>query len=291
MRRLIESLAVASARCLGRLPLGLARRLGACLGVLTYHLPVSARKATQRNIAHCLKHLSAAEQRQLTRQSLIETGKLAFESLVIWRMNAEDLAGCIHQVIGEEHAARAPGQGLLILGPHLGNWEVLGRYIPRLGPVTSMFQPPKLPRMGDLMKAGRQASGAQLVATDRRGLAAVLNNLKQGGISGVLPDQTPRDPQSGSLAPFFGEPAFTMTLVYKLVQASGCKVIFGYAKRQGPGFVVVFNPAPPGIYSEIPEVALAALNQGVEDAVRQVPEQYQWEYRRFKRNQGPRIYD
>ena len=48
------------------------------------------------------------------------------------------------------------------------------------------------------------------------------------------------------------------------------------------GFEMVFRPADPEIYSEDIETSVAALNRSVEVCVRDHPEQYQWEYKRFK---------
>ena len=169
-----------------------------------------------------------------------------------------------------------------MLAPHLGNWEVLGRYLAQLGSVIYLFQPPRLQKLDALVRSRRAKSGALLAPTNRRGLATILGVLKTGGISGILPDQTPKDAASGLVAPFFGQPAFTMTLVQKLLQNSGCRAIFGYAQRTTEGFDMHFVPAPEAIYSADPLTAVTALIAGVETCVCQCLAQYQWEYRRFK---------
>tara|TARA_B110000037_G_C16744485_1_gene352632 strand:- start:309 stop:521 length:213 start_codon:yes stop_codon:yes gene_type:complete len=58
-----------------------------------------------------------------------------------------------------------------------------------------------------------------------------------------------------------------------------------YAKRiEGTGdFVLVIEPADEGIYSSDVQVSLAAMNAGIERCIMAAPEQYQWEYKRFKR--------
>ena len=38
----------------------------------------------------------------------------------------------------------------------------------------------------------------------------------------------------------------------------------------------------PGIADPDPVTATTALNKSIEDVVREVPEQYQWEYKRFR---------
>ena len=93
----------------------------------------------------------------------------------------------------------------------------------------------------------------------------------------------------GEFAPFFGVPALSMVLVSRLAQRSGCAVLFAFAERlpRGAGYRIHFRPAPDGIAdSELPR-AVAALNQGVEDCVRQAFTQYQWHYKRYQYHPDP----
>lgn len=290
---MLDTLALLLIKTLGHLPMAWARGLGAVLGRLALLFNIDMVRVTRRNIAYCLGHLTPPQQERLVRASVLETARLAVESTVIWRCDRDSLNPLIKAVHGREHveAAQAAGRGVIILAPHLGNWEVLGRYLDQLGKTTLMFQPQKLPKVSDYIKAGRGRFGATLVATDRRGLAQMVAALRKGGLSGVLPDQTPKEENSGLMAPFFNRPAFTMTLVCKLIQNTGCSAVFGYAKRVTGGFEIYFNPAPAGLFSEDLAEAVAALNQGVSEAVLQVPEQYQWEYKRFKHNGEKTLYD
>lgn len=290
---MLDTIVLLLIKTLGRLPMSWARGCGSALGYLALLFNVDMVRVTRRNIAYCLGHLNTLQQEQLVRASVRETARLALESCVVWCGDRASLNQQIKAVHGLEHieAVLTSGKGLIVLAPHLGNWEILGRYLDRLGEVTLMFQPQKLPKLSEFIKAGRGRYGAKLVATDRRGLAQILGHLKAGGISGVLPDQTPKETNSGIIAPFFCRPAFTMTLVCKLVHNTGCGAVFGYAKRVKGGFEIYFNPAPAALFNENIEDAVAALNQGVAEAVLQVPEQYQWEYKRFKHNGDKALYD
>lgn len=280
-----STLAVTVLRLVGLLPLSTARRLGAFMGTLAYRINGRGAKITRENLALCLPHLSAAEREHMARASLAETGKVATEVCVIWRNNNVPVQHYIRRIEGEELARQplADGKGLLILAPHLGNWEVLGLHLASLGSVTNLYQPPKLAGLDEVIRKGREKSGAQLVPTNAKGVAALLKNLKNNGICGILPDQNPNDDGSGEFVPFFGYPAFTMTLVHKLIQRTGCVAVFAFAKRVEGGFELIFRAAPDTIYSDDQQTSLAALNLGVEKLVMEAPEQYQWEYKRFKK--------
>lgn len=111
----------------------------------------------------------------------------------------------------------------------------------------------------------------------------LFKTLQAGNIVGILPDQVP-DADSGSeIAPFFNQPALTMTLVHGLIQRTGCALCSCYAERVPGGFKMVIMDADPAIYSEDQQTSVAGLNASVAACVRRAPAQYQWEYKRFHR--------
>ena len=190
----------------------------------------------------------------------------------------------IHSVSGEEHLQRDQGQGLIVLAPHLGCWEIAGLYLASRGSVTSLYRPPRQAALGPVMKRARERSGAELVPTDASGIKRLFRVLQSGGTTGILPDQQPDSSKGAVFAPFFGVPALTMLLVNRLMRKTGAKVIFCYAQRlpEGKGFTLHYLPAPAGLGDADPVHAATAMNQGVEHCVRQCPDQYQWSYKRFK---------
>lgn len=284
MRSFAHLLVFRLVQLIGQLPLAWARRLGAACGVAALWLNTPMVKLTRSNIALCLPELTPQQQTLLVKQSVVQTCTLACEAAVVWHMDTPVFEASIQGVQGLQHLerAQAAGKGVIVLAPHLGNWEVFGLYLARFGQPVYLFQPPRMKRLGQLIRSRREKLGAQLVPTNRKGLATLLACLKAGGVSGVLPDQAPKEAASGIAAPFFGQPAFTMTLAHKLMQNSGCQAVFGYAERCQQGFIIHFLPAPEDLYSPDAFTAAKTLNAGVETCVRQCLPQYQWEYRRFR---------
>ena len=121
----------------------------------------------------------------------------------------------------------------------------------------------------------------------------MLRNVKRGGISGILPDQAPSELASGQNSPFMGHDAFTPTLACNMLRRTGALAVFGFAQRVPGGFILHYLPADEAIYDEDTAVSLAAMNRGVEACIQICPEQYQWEYKRFRvrPKQGPGVYD
>jgi len=277
------------------LPLGLARALGRGLGLLYWLVGGRDRQVTARNIELAFPDLAPPEQGRLVRHSMYATGELVVEMGHIWLRPWSYVSTLIKAVHGASRIieAQASGRGVVVLAPHLGNWEVVGLHLAELGNTVSLYEPPRFAGLGPLIKYARQSSGATLVPTNRGGVAKLLKTLKHGGIAGILPDQTPADLKSGQNALFMGIPCFTGTLAINLIRRTGALAVFGFAQRVPGGFVLCYKPAEDAIYNADIAVSLAALNRGTEACLHQCVDQYQWEYKRFRvrPRQGRGLYE
>jgi len=284
-----DQLAPALFKLLALLPLGLLRALGAALGSLMRLLNGRAAKVTRENIALCFPELAPAEQARLVRQSLQETAKTAMEAGAIWRNSWPWLQGKIVAMEGDEilRGKLAEGKGVLVLAPHHGNWEVVAPYLASVANLTAMYQPLENPKMDELVLAGRSKLNITMAPTNRKGVMMLLKALQGGTIVGILPDQVPGREGGGEIAPFFDQPALTMTLVHGLIQRTGCSVCSCYAERVAGGFKLVVIEADAQIYSEQQLASVTGLNASVAACVRRAPAQYQWEYKRFRRLPEP----
>jgi len=272
-------------RIAGSLPLGLAQFIGKWAGLVAWHLNGRSRKTTDVNLRICLPELSAEEQRQLSRESMAHTGMTALEIPLMWEWPVEKCFGLIRETRGLELVdnALASGKGLILLAPHLGNWELTGLFFSSRYKMAALYSPPHIKEFEDYMIRVRGRLGSELVRGDRKGLLRLMNILKEGGVAGILPDQSPRG-KTNVYAPFFGMEVRTMTLVNKLIQKTGANALVTFAERlpDGKGFRIVVEEPAPGNGDPDPVVAATALNQSVEKVVRMAPAQYQWEYKRLR---------
>jgi KDO2-lipid IV(A) lauroyltransferase len=177
--------------------------------------------------------------------------------------------------------AQAEGRGALILVPHYGNWECMALYLGAHS-ATALYDPPRIASLEKPLREARERSGMTMLPIDRRGLRAIYEALADGGVTGLLPDQVPAR-SAGVYAPFFGHPALTMTFAHRLIQRTNPVVLLGAARRVEGGFSVEFAAVDEAIYADDPETSAAAMNRAIEALVRSDPSQYQWEYKRFRR--------
>lgn len=270
---------------LHHLPLSWLHSLGRLLGKLYTLVPNREREVTEINLRLCFPTMGDEQIRSLLGQAMQQLGCTLLEMSAIWFRPADEVIGLIREVNGASNFERQEGQGLIVLSPHIGCWEIVGLELQRRGRVTNLYRPPRKTAFDNVVKQARERSGAELVPTDNSGVKRILQTLKAGGITGILPDQQPKSDKGALFAPFFDNPALTMLLANRLARKTGAKVVLACAERleKGGGYKIHYLPAPEGIADEDTYRAAVAMNQGVEMLIRMFPSQYQWSYKRFSK--------
>lgn len=271
----------------GRLSRPTALRLGAGLGSLLWRIPNQFREASRRNVDRCFPELPITERRNLVRESLKSTGSNVIEAGALWHSPAEELQELAEAVDNEAmlEAGLDRGKGILVLAPHVGNWEYLALWFtlrnPEM-PLVSLYRPPRILELDDYLRQSRQRFGAVMAPANVGGLRQIARALQDGHMVGILPDQEPLK-EHGVFAPFFGIPALTMLVVNGILRRFNPTVAYAFAQRRRNGKFCIRIFAPPeGLDDDDPIRAATQLNHGVEQCVRACPEQYMWSYRRFR---------
>jgi Kdo2-lipid IVA lauroyltransferase/acyltransferase len=281
---------------LARCPLALLHPLGSLMGWLAYGLSPSYRRRLK---AHTRLAGLSAWQRW---QAVGHAGKMVGELPRVWgRPRAQALGSsvqwrhpeCVSQAIAEGH-------GIILLTPHLGCFEITAQaYAERFGhikPITALYRPAKQAWLAEMMKGARDRPGMLTSPATLSGVRQMLRALKKGETVGVLPDQVPPEGM-GVWVPFFGRPAYTMTMAAKLVVQTGCAMVLLRGERlgllarwrQGCDYIVHASRVPPDVEQVLAAgdaaQSAAAVNRLMEEMIMQAPEQYLWGYNRYK---GPR---
>lgn len=276
-------------RLMSRCPLWLLHGLGAVLGWLTWWASPTYRRRFQANVR------IAGLDWVLARPAIAHAGRMVAEIPLLWLRPKDRALGDLVSWDGDATIAQAldQGRGLMLLTPHMGCFEVTAQaYAERFGaraPITVLFRPARKAWMRSLVDGSRERPGLATAPASLAGVRQMLRALRQGQAIGLLPDQVP--PQGlGVWAPFFGQPAYTMTLAAKLAQQSGAPILLVWGERLpwGRGYVVRVRPGPQLPADSTPESAAALINKAMEDLIRLLPQQYLWGYHRYKQ---PRALD
>ncbi len=276
-------------RLLGRLPLPLNHALGWLFGWLLHFLFPAQTRMRRDNLRQSGLCKDEREMRRVLRRSIGESGKTILEAFAIWQRELPQLLAWVRRRDGWEavEAALAEGRGIIFLTPHLGCFEITSLYYSAHHPITVLYRPPKKAWMLPFMLSGRTRGNVRLMPATTRGVRELLQALKCGEAIGILPDQIPRTGE-GEWAPYFGRPAYTMTLASRLAEKTGAAVfmVFGERLPRGRGYHLHLRRLPQGAIDTV-----AGLNAAVEAQVRQCPEQYLWTYHRHKVRRGARPLD
>jgi KDO2-lipid IV(A) lauroyltransferase len=238
---------------------------------------------TNANLEICFPEMSDAKRENLVRLSLLSTGQTLMETPAVWLSRPERLKNWIARVVNEKllDEMERSDKGTIVLLPHIGNWELFNVYSVGRGKMTALYQPPRQAYLQGVMENIRGKFGIEMVPTNIKGVTRLYRVLQEGGRVTVLPDQVPA---TGLFVPFFGVEAYTDQLVSRLVKKTGSLVVAVSVVRMEDGrFEIVIEPGDEDIYSSEIKTSVLGINKTVEKLVMNAPEQYQWEYKRFRK--------
>ena len=279
-------------RWLSHQSLGFLHKWGGLLGWAAWLLSPRYRRRLRLNAD--LAGIGAADRHAAVAQA----GRMVAEMPLLWlRPAAQPLAPPVQWQGAESiDAALAAGRGLVMLTPHLGAFEVIAQaYAERFGarqPMTALYRPAKQAWLRELETSARDRPGLLTAPATLAGVRQMIRALRRGQTVGLLPDQVPPEGM-GVWAPFFGQPAYTMTLASRLALQTGAAVLLMLCERlpraQGWRLRVFEMPEP------LPQAAIfggddtahqtecaAVINRAMEFLIRQSPTQYLWGYHRYK---------
>ncbi len=275
----------AFARLLSMVPLRLNHQIGAGIGLIAWHSRSSLRRVSEVNLSLCFPDWTDTERKRIAHRSMIETGKALTEAMWLWHRPVDEVLALVQEAESYKllKNARASGHGLLLATPHIGSWELCNAKISAAAPLLYFYQSPRNTILEEEINRGRANLGGTAARLDRSGIRSVMRSLNNGGTVGILPDQEP-EPAGGIFASFFGIKTNTMTLFAKLACKSNATVLFCFAERlpKGAGWRMHCQEPVVGISDKNLDTATQALNSSIENCVCLFPEQYLWNYKRFR---------
>jgi len=263
-----------------KLPLRVLHSLGSALGWASYLSYKKYARLIKINLSLSQLTKDNVSFKKTLHRNISETGKALLETFAIWFKDYSKLANWYQGCTGWEHveSALVKGKGIIFLTPHLGCFEITSLYYGQFQPITVLFRPPRQDWLMPMINQGRQRGKVNLAPANAQGVKFLLQALKRGEAIGILPDQAPHEGE-GEWVPFFGRPAYTMTLASKLADKSGAQVLMAFGERlsNGRGYHIHIKPIGHGGIS-----TPALLNQEIERAIAVCPSQYIWGYDRYK---------
>jgi Kdo2-lipid IVA lauroyltransferase/acyltransferase len=265
--------------------LRLLHGLGGALGWLGYAASPTYRRRLNENAE--LAGVGLPDRKA----AVADAGRLVMELPRLWLRPRDQPINDPVRWEGAEllEAMLARGQGLVLLTPHMGSFEVSAQaYAERFGakqPITVLYRPARQTWLRELEETARARPALSTAPANLAGVRLLMRALKRGETVGLLPDQVPPEGM-GVWVPFFGKPAYTMTLAARLIQQTGAAVAVLWTERAaaGAGYVVRAMALPVSLPEQSggDEASALAINQSMEAVIRMKPSQYLWGYNRYK---------
>lgn len=289
MREDLEyALVVAVARCLGRIPRGVARCFAALLAFAVYWCFPRLRRVGTRNLEIALPQLSLSTRKRILRRVYVHLGRQLVEFCRMARYTPQNTRQWM-RTEGLEHylSAESRGKGVLIITGHLGAWELSSFCHSLMGhPMGMVIRRLDNRRLDEYVNNIRCLHGNFVVHKDDFG-RALLTAMREGGTVGILMDTNMTPPQ-GEFVQFFGIAACTATGLAHIARNTGAAVLPGFMlwEQAEQKYVLHFGPEV-----EIPRTddRVADILEGtqrctavIESWIRRYPDQWLWIHRRWK---------
>lgn len=248
-------------------------------GFLTYLF----RPAVRRTVIGNQRRVLGTSNRILLHWQVVRVAANAFRNyyalLRIFRLSPEAIQDLV-VLRGEEHLIRAleAGHGAVILGAHMGNYNLLAPYMALYSARVGAFVEPVAPaELFEFVSQLRARTGLRLFMTTREGVRDAMALLRANGILAVTGDRYLGT--SGTLVEFFGDPAPLPHGAIVLAQRTGAALIAAQL-RQIPGgrlLVELDQPVPLCGGGNAREDLVKNMNRvtkALERAIEEAPEQW-----------------
>ena len=264
------------------LPLTLRWQFGTWLGNIAYGLARKRRHIVETNIRLCFPQMSDSDARKLVKENFRSSGIAITETALAWFVDAGKFNHIV-DIDGLEklRQAKSERKGVLLLGMHLSSLDFCGAALAHIEPFDVIYRKNKNQLFESIMKIGRERNFENVI--ERQNIREVIRRLKNGAIVWYGPDQDYGRKHS-VFTDFFGVKAATLTATARIIRMTGAQVIvFSHYRDLVTGRYQINLYKLEGNYPMGDDLADAMkVNQVIEDAVRQAPEQYWWLHRRFK---------
>ena len=274
------------------LPRNAAMKIGISAGSFGFRRLDKLRKVGERNLELAFPEKTAEERAIILKAAFQNMGRVMavvsrFDDLS--RQNLGDLIEYEPDPVFAEQYERTKtdGRGRIILGGHMGNWELQAFTYPLFfEPLTFLARRMDNPLIEKMIVGIRTRLGNKQI--DKTNSASpILRTLRSGGTLGVLADVNSH-PKEGVFVPFFGIPACTATGIAMLALRANAVIVPMFAiwdNEKGKYFIYhdeIIDPVSTGDRKSDVERTTALCVAATERVIRAYPEQWIWIHRRWK---------
>ncbi len=267
------------------LPYKWGRAFSQGLGFLAFSVLKIRRDVTIDNLCHAFPEKTSEECTELARNVYQHFARVAVDFLYLPRLLPDRFFKYVNvknkSVLDAEFEK---GRGVVVDGPHIGNWEFMAAVLPLLGYPTRIIVGTQRNNLADRwINRTRLKAGSQIIHVGGA-VRKSLEALKRGELVAILSDQDAG--RDGQFVPFFGRKASAPVGAALLALKGNAPLVYAQTVWQNGKYVMEFEriktddldgPTPENLYE-----LTRRFTEMAEKQIRRFPEQWFWMHRRWK---------
>ncbi|WP_281646590.1 LpxL/LpxP family Kdo(2)-lipid IV(A) lauroyl/palmitoleoyl acyltransferase [Parendozoicomonas sp. Alg238-R29] len=267
----------------GRLPFPWVLALGRRIGRMFMKMGGSRVKVTRRNLELCFPDKSSEEREALLVKNFESIGIALLEPGVAWFSSRKRIER-ISRFIGWSRVLKAQdsNHGVLVSALHMTCLEMACRIASERFSFNILYRVHDNPVYEYVSGVCRNRYRHKSRFIPRKQVKDLLHFIKQGEVGIILPDQDMGRKRSHFI-PFFGIDAATIPSTSDFARLADAKVVTGsYFLDDDNRYIVEFSEPLESFPTEDSLADTTRIAELTESTIRQHPDQYLWQHRRFK---------
>jgi len=270
------------------LPYKIQLGLGRLIGRLLFKVGSKRKHVAYTNLKLCFPNMDEQALQQMLKKNFENTGIALLETGMGWWWPNWRIKRKI-KFIGLENIENAvqQGNGILLITMHFLNAEITARAIGYGRPSVLFYRPHNNQLMEFFQYRGRGQSNKYMLG--KRNVKGLIQALADGESCLYLPDQD-YGRKRCLFVPFFSvkdTATTTGTLIFARQSKVKSMMMMSTRNDDDSGYTIKIGPALENFPTQDDEADVIRINQELEKAISEKPEQYMWLHRRFKTRPDP----
>ena len=235
------------------------------------------------NIAYSSKNKEYRE--SLVKRSLKQSIRSYYETLFCLSRSQKKLNQSIFKVENRFlYSQTNKDSGLILLSAHNRSVDLLLNQITNQNDITAIFKPIKIKAFNEFVRKNRQKTGSNVFETNFRGVKELFSALKRGKVVAMAADQVPAK-NMGVYEEFFGRKVYTTNLIPSLHSKTKAPIVSVAIHSDNLTNQLYIRYGCKSTFQEKSQYSAKTMNQEIERIININPQDYNWEYKRFKKQE------
>ena len=252
------------------------------IALIVFYLNTEIAKISSININIAYPSKDEEDRKALVKRSVKQSIRSYYETLFCLTRNQTELNKSIFKVENRYlYTQTNKDFGLILLSAHNRSVDFLLNQLTNQEDVTAIFKPIKIKAFNKFVRRNRQKSGSKVFETNLSGVKELFSALKRGETIAMAADQVPAK-KMGVYEDFFGRRVYTTNLIPSLHSRTKAPIVSVAMHSETYTNRLYIRYGTKLTYIEESQYDAKAMNKEIEKIININPEDYNWEYKRFK---------